>query len=233
MLVPEIWCRMRVAERDPRFLIESGYLEKVEDFTLDGRTVLASRLGYRISTLFVDHFLGRIFETPDSVFPPELLRPELQDMAMFAAGVDAIVETHRRVALNYFEDGSVDAACPPLRALLEIMAHGSYYGMGLDHPEIRGMFAREALLASDWYGERLRVKQQRDIALWQRHVRSLEEFRAAQQEFPPQDDIDFESRYALARAQLARVTSPAYLDELVGTIGADPFHGQVPASSPA
>jgi phosphoenolpyruvate carboxykinase (diphosphate) len=228
LLVPEIWCRMRVAERDPRSMIESGYLEKLDDFVFEGRTVLASRLGYRIGTLFVDHFLGRIFETPDSVFPLELLRPEMQDLALFAAGVDAIVESQRRVALNYFEDGSVGAACPPLRALLEIMAHGSYLGMGADHPEVRGMFSHEALIASDWYRERLRVKQQRDIELWQRHVRSLEEFRAAQQEFPAQDDIDFESRYALARGQLVRVTSPAYLDELVGTIGADPFHGQIP-----
>ena len=32
MLVPEIWCRMRVHERDPRFLIEKGLLERVEDF---------------------------------------------------------------------------------------------------------------------------------------------------------------------------------------------------------
>jgi phosphoenolpyruvate carboxykinase (diphosphate) len=228
MLVPEIWCRMRTAERDPRFLIASGHLEKIEDFTFEGRTVLASRLGYRITMAFVDHFLARIFETPDAVFPMEMLRAELQDAAMFAAGVDAIVESQRRVAMNYFEDGSFEAACPPLRALLEIMAHGSYYGMGVDHPEVRGMFTREALLASDWYAERLRTKQQRDIALWLRHVRALEQFRAAAQEFPAQDDINFEIRAALASAQLARVTSPAYLDELVGTIGADPFHGQVP-----
>ena len=229
-LVPEIWCRMRVAERDPRSMIAAGYLEKIDDFALDGRTVQASRLGYRISMAFVDHFLGRIFETPDAVFPLDLLRPELQDLQMFAAGVDAIVETQRRVALNYFEDGSVEAACPPLRALLEIMAHGSYNGKGADDPEIRAMFTRDALLASDWYNERLRVKQQRDIALWQRHVHALEEFRVAEQEFPPQDDIDFESRSALARAQLVRVTSPAYLDELVGTIGADPFHNQIPGT---
>jgi phosphoenolpyruvate carboxykinase (diphosphate) len=230
MLVPEIWCRMRTAERDPRFLIDSGYLEKIEDFILDGRTVLASRLGYRITMPFVDHFLGRIFETPDTVFPMEMLRPELQDGETFAAGVDAIVESQRRVAMNYFEDGSFEAACPPLRALLEIMAHGSYYGMGVEHPEVRGMFTREALLASEWYNERLRVKQQRDIALWLRHVRALEQFRAAEQEFPPQDDIDFDNRHSLARDQLARVTSPAYLEELVGTIGADPFHGQFPSS---
>ena len=34
MLVPEIWCRMRVHERDPQFLIANGYLEKVERFRL-------------------------------------------------------------------------------------------------------------------------------------------------------------------------------------------------------
>ena len=228
LLVPEIWCRMRTHERDPRRMIDLGFLERIEDFTFEGRAVLASRLGYRITMAFVDHYLGRIFETPDSVFPIEMLRPELQDAAMFAAGVDAIVESQRRVALNYFEDGSVEAACPPLRALLEIMAHGSYYGMGVDHPEVRGMFAREALLASDWYAERLRTKQQRDIALWLRHVRALEQFGAAEQEFAPQDAIDFENRLALARAQLARVSAAAYLEELTGTIGADPFHG--PAS---
>jgi phosphoenolpyruvate carboxykinase (diphosphate) len=227
LLVPEIWCRMRTHERDPRFLIDGGFLEKVEDFAFNGRVVLASRLGYRITMAFVDHYLGRIFETPDSVFPIEMLRPELQDGVMYAAGVDAIVESQRRVAANYFEDGSFEAACPPLRALLEIMAHGSYYGMGVEHPEVRAMFTRDALLASDWYAERLRTKQQRDIALWLRHVRALEQFRAAQQEFPPQNDIALEGRAALARGQLDRVSSATYLDELVGTIGADPFRGQI------
>ncbi len=95
MLVPELWCRMRVAERDPRFLIDNGFLEKVEDFEFEGRTVLASRLGYRITELFVDRFLGRIFEMPSAVFPEEMLRPEKQDLAMFATGVQAITEAQR------------------------------------------------------------------------------------------------------------------------------------------
>ena len=103
-----------------------------------------------------------------------MLRPEKQDLAQFAAGVDAIVETQTRVALQYFEDGSVDAACPPLKALLHIMAQGSYEGMGVDAPEIRGLFTREAMLASEWYRERLAVKQERDVALWTRHVAALE-----------------------------------------------------------
>ncbi|MGH9638606.1 MAG: hypothetical protein ACRD3Y_00970, partial [Bryobacteraceae bacterium] len=230
LLVPEIWCRMRVRERDPRHMIEHGHLEKVEDVTLRGRRVLASRLGYRISTLFVDHFLGRIFETPDAVFPPEFLRPDLQDLELFCAGVDAIVESQRVVAKNYFEDGSAEAACPPLRALLEIMAHGSYRGMAADAPGVRAMFTREALLASDWYRERLQMKQSRDVALWQRHIRALEEFRATRLNSP--EGIDVDERSALARAQLARVSSTAYLNELVGTIGADPFHCELPGAPP-
>jgi hypothetical protein len=213
LLIPEIWCRMRVHERDPEFLKAEGYLEQVCDFCLDGQTVLASRLGYRITEKFVDHFLGRIFETPDAVFPDTMLRPEKQDIAQFAAGVNAIVGTQTRVALQYFEDGSVDAACPPLKALLHIMAHGSYEGLGVDAPEIRDMFTREAMLRSHWYRERLETKQQRDIALWTRHVSSLEA-------------AGFAERLEETRSQLARVSAPAYLHEIEGTIGADPFHLQ-------
>ncbi len=229
MLVPELWCRMKPAERDPAFLIRSGYLEKVDDFEAGGRKVLASRLGYRITALFADQFLGRLFETPDGVFTEEMLRPEKQDPAAFATGVDAIVESQRRVALNYFEDGSVEAACPPLKALLHIMAHGVYEGMGVEHPELRAMFTREHLLESEWYHERLRVKQQRDIALWRRHIAALEAF-GATPAIAAGGQLDAAALLASARQQLARVDSAEYLGELTGTIGADPFHGQIPAA---
>jgi hypothetical protein len=228
LLVPEIWCRMRVSERDPEYLIHNGFLEKIEDFERDGRTVLASRLGYRITSLFVDRFLGRIFETPGTVFTQEMLRPELQDMDLFAAGVDAIVDSQRRVAANYFEDGSIEGACPPLKALLHIMACGHYEGKGVDDPRIRGLFTRESLLSSDWYHERLQVKQARDIALWQRHLKALEAFRSASEDGAFPDGLNLEDRLSAARAQLVRVSASAYLEELVGTIGADPFHGQMP-----
>ena len=211
MLVPEIWCRMTVAERDPAFLIANGYLEKVEDFDFQGRRILASRLGYRITSLFVDRFLGRLFETPDAVLTEAMLRPEKQDLESFADGVTAIVEAQRRVALEYFEDGSVEAACPPVKAVLYLMAHGAYEGMTVDDQRLRGLFTRESLLASDWYRDRLSAKQQREIQLWTRHVKALE---AAA-------DIDLAEPLAEARRQLDRVSSPRYLTELSGTIGAD------------
>ncbi len=224
LLVPEIWCRMRVAERDPEFLIANGFLEPVPDFCLDGRTVAASRLGYRITPLFVDRFLGRLFETPNAVFTEEMLCPEKQDIGQFAAGVDSIVATHTRVAQQYFDDGSIEGACPPLRALLHIMARGSFEGTALRDPQLRGMFGREALLASAWYRERLEVKQARDVALWRRHISALNEFRASG---APAPGLDLDSRLAEACRQLARASSPEYLAALEGTIGADPFHGQI------
>lgn len=209
LLVPEIWCRMQIAERDPAFLIQSGYLEKLADFDYAGRRVLASRLGYRITGLFAERYLGRIFENPDLVFSEEMLCPEKQDLAAFVAGVDAIVETQRRVAQNYFEDGSIENACPPLKAILYVMAEGQYNGMTLESPTLRDLFRRETVVASDWYQARLRKQQQRDVALWTRHVKTLEA-------------NDFEGQLAAARERLAHVSSPAYLEELNGTIGADP-----------
>jgi hypothetical protein len=114
--------------------------------------VLASRLGYRITAAFVDRFLGRIFEMPGAVFPEELLRPEKQDLGVFVAGRRSHLRSAAGVALNYFEDGSVEAACPPIKALLHIMALGITKGREVTRdPAIRAMFTREALLASDWY----------------------------------------------------------------------------------
>ena len=93
----------------------------------------------------------------------------------------------------------------------------------MDDPGLRALFTRESLLASDWYRERLETKQSRDIALWTRHLRALDEFAAGS---GASDGLDIECRLAESRKQLARVSAPSYLRELVGTIGADPFHGQ-------
>jgi phosphoenolpyruvate carboxykinase (diphosphate) len=227
MLVPEIWCRMRVHERDPLFMIEEGLLEGVHDFTFEGRTILASRLGYRITAQFVDRFLGRIFETPHVVFPEEMLRPEKQNLELFVMGVDSIVEAQRRVAGIYLEDGSVEGACPPLKALLHIMAHGSYEGMGINDARFRDLFRRDVVVKSDWYRERLVMKQRRDIQLWNRHVAALEHFQRQEKLTSAGAGFAVEERSLEARIELARVNSPAYLDELYGTIGADPFTGQI------
>jgi hypothetical protein len=107
------------------------------------------------------------------------------------------------------------------------MAHGSYQGKDAADPAIRALFTREALLASDWYQERLSVKQRRDVALWERHVRSLTEFLASPGHREEAQRLGIPRRLEHARAELERVRAPEYVKALVGTIGADPVHRPV------
>jgi hypothetical protein len=224
LLVPEVWCRLFPHERDPKRLIEAGHLEQLEDYDLGGRKVMASRLGFRITAKFVHTYFGRVFDNATAVFTDEILKPELQDPAVFADGVDNIVEAQQRVAEAYFTDGTIEDACPPLRALLHIMARGHFEGKDAAHPDVRALFTREALLASDWYHQRLVVKQQRDVSLWTRHVRSLTEFLARAGHRDEAGRLGIAGRLEHARAELERVSSHKYPAALVGTIGADPIH---------
>jgi phosphoenolpyruvate carboxykinase (diphosphate) len=224
LLVPEVWCRMTPEERRASYMIERGYLEKCEDFEYKGKPVLASRLGYRITEGFIGIFFGRIFNNPDVVFTPEMLRPELQSMEIFADGMDNIVSTQAAVAANYFLDGSIEQACPPLRALLHIMRDGHYQGKNVHHPEIRGLFTRESLLASDWYVERLRSQQRHDIESWSARVAYLERFANSHPDETRR--LSVSQRLAYARSQLSEAREPQYLDSLRGGIGRDSFRPQ-------
>jgi hypothetical protein len=232
LLIPEIWCRLFPHERDPKKLIEAGHLEKLEDYDFEGKRILVSRLGYRITSKFVHTFFGRVFDNPASVFTDKILRPETQDPAVFADGINNIVEAQERVAQMYFADGSIEDACPPLKAVLHIMAYGKWEGKDAQHPEVRALFTRESLLASDWYKERLKVKQLRDIQLWKRHVASLSEFLSLSSHRDEAVRLGISARLEHAKAELLRVSSDAYRKDLLGTIGADPIHKGTNASRP-
>jgi len=224
LLLPEVWCRMTPEERTPAFLIAHGYLEKCEDLEWEGRKILASRLGYRVTAKFGRVFLGRVFTHPHSIFTDAMLRPETQDLAVFADGMDNICVTHQRVAQSYFDDGTIALACPPLRALLAIMAHGkTSAGHGLDSPEVRKLFTRESLLASDWYAARLDAKQTGDIALWQRHVATLETFVAEPANADAVTRLNLRTRLSAAKAEAARVATKIYHASLIGTLGTQPL----------
>ncbi len=223
LLIPEIWTRLTADERDADYLLAQGYMEALEDFDHEGQKVLASRLGYRITEQFVHEFMGKIFDNPTAVLTEDILKPETQNLNDYVDGIQNIVETQQRVAQQYIDDGSVADACPPLQALLYIMATGDYQGKDLHHPEIRALFTKENLLASDWYLERLEVKQTKDIALWIRHVASLQNFSELENYADEVDRLNIKQRLLLAKDELERVKSPEYLEQMVGMIGADPL----------
>jgi hypothetical protein len=223
LLVPEIWSRMSVSERDPRYLIAEGYLERCVDIEHQGRTIPASRLGYRITMRFVLAFFGQMFNHPAALFTEEMLRPELQDRQIFVDGLDNILSTQKRVAQLYFSDRSIDLACPPLRALLHIMLEDTFEGKGLNHPEIRSLFTREAMLASEWYVKRLEARQRSDIKLWDRHVRSLSAFTAKSNYAEEAERLGVSERLAQAQKILDTVRAGDYANQLRGTIGVQPL----------
>ena len=229
LLIPELWCRLTPAERDPARLIAQGHFERCQDFIHGGRQVLASRLGYRMTAAFARQYFGRIFNCPHEVFPEEMLKPERQDPDVFAEGIENMVETHRRTAESYFQDGSVDLASPPLRALLHIMRDGHCEGRGVEDPEIRRLFTREHLLASSWYAERLSAQQELDVRLWRQHVRYLEGFLSQAAQADEAARLGIRERLVLARQRQAEAADPARLTSLAGTLGRQ----VLPVSPPA
>lgn len=222
LLVPEIWCRMTREERDPKYLIANGYLERCKDFEHDGKPVLASRLGYRITTRFVQVFFGRVLSNPTSVFDEELLRPELQDVAVFADGMDNIVGAMKSAAAHYFADGSVDDACPPLKALLHLMRDGTWEGQGAESPAFRALFDRETILKSDWYQARLQAKQQLDVITWEQHARYLEKFLTLANYSDVAVRLDVKGRLKRVTEFARESRDPGYASRFVGTLGAEP-----------
>ncbi|HEY6798460.1 MAG TPA: hypothetical protein VI248_27590 [Kineosporiaceae bacterium] len=224
LLVPELFARMTPEERDAGQLIAEGALERLTDLEHNGRPVLASRLGYRITDRFTARYLGRIFLHPEAVFTPEMLRPELQDSDVFAESVATIVATHERVARSYLRDGTISLAVPPLRALLEIMAgEGSTEGWTLGSPQFRELFTRDSVLSSSWYAQRLDARQSSALARSETGLAAIERFVSTPGNEEPSARLGMPARVEAARLETQRLSSPEYRAHLIGTLGNTPL----------
>ncbi len=221
ILVPEIWARLEPEDRDASQLIKNNSLEKLEDFEYNGETILASRLGYRINENFAFRCMNKLFDEPLAVFNEKMLKPELQDMEAYIDGIKNIVEAQQKVALRYFDEGSVNAAIPPLKILLHVMAYGHYNGKPLSDPELRREFNREYILQTDWYNERLELKQQKDIAFLNKQILYLKDFISDSNNYELVNGMNIKERLLKVEKALKHVESENYLEELTGTIGAD------------
>jgi hypothetical protein len=151
------------------------------------------------------------------VFNDQMLKPELQSMDDFVDGINNIAETHQKVAAAYIKDGSVEGAIPPLKALLYIMAEGTYEGKTAADPEIRGLFDREYVLGSDWYRQRLELYRDQEVKYLEREIAYLEKALKAD----TGQGANIQDSLSWCRREAIRIQRPDYLDMLVGTIGRD------------
>lgn len=165
--------------------------------------------------------MNKLFDEPLEVFNEKMLRPELQDMDAFVDGIKNIVEAQQKVALQYFNEGSVDAAIPPLKILLHIMAYGNYNGHDLNDPVLRKEFDREYVISSGWYRRRLELKQQKDAEFLKKQINYLNDFIADINNKELVMEMDINNRLNKTKSRLKHIESDAYLEELKGTIGAD------------
>ncbi|MDD4226841.1 MAG: hypothetical protein WCY58_04275 [Mariniphaga sp.] len=223
ILIPEIWARLEPEDRDAKNLIENNCLDKLEDFELNGEKILASRLGYRINKNFAFRCMNKLFDEPLEVFNEKMLKPELQSMEDYVDGIKNIVEAQQKVALQYFAEGSVNAAIPPLKILLHIMAYGHYNGKEISHPELRKEFERDYVIQTNWYKDRLKLKQEKDSNFLKKQIQYLNDFIAEETNQSLVETMHITKRLKTVKNRLEFVESNEYLEQLTGTIGADPL----------
>jgi hypothetical protein len=146
----------------------------------------------------------------------------MQDRAVFADGMDNIVQAMRHAAECYFADGSIAHAIPPLQALLHIMRDGTWEGHAAGAPEVRRLFTRDAMLKSEWYAARLEAQQRRDRQHWVRRAGYLEQFLARPNYADVAERCGIREKLAAARAAAAATREKSYIVKLAGTLGVDP-----------
>jgi head-tail adaptor len=152
-----------------------------------------------------------------------MLRPETQDLQVFIDSVDVMVSTHQRVAASYLADGTITSACPPVRALLQIMASGtSQEGYTLTDERFRALFTRQSVLDSDWYAARLDALQAQRVASAEAGIAEIEHFIEADADTAAAQRLSLSERLAAVRAARDHASTGAARQALIGSLGRQP-----------
>jgi len=85
------------------------------------------------------------------------------------------------------------------------------------------MFTREAVLASDWYAQRLDAKQAAASARANAGFAAIEKFVSTPGNEEPTARLDMPARVEAARVEAQRLASPEFREQLVGTAGNTPL----------
>jgi len=79
-------------------------------------------------------------------------------------------------------------------------------------------------MSSDWYRERLKLKQERDATLWKMNINYIEQKMEETSESETELWADLQGRIENAEQMFEWISSKSYLERLNGTLGADWIH---------
>jgi hypothetical protein len=83
------------------------------------------------------------------------------------------------------------------------------------------MFTQEYVLNSDWYNERLRRKQEYDLAHWQKNRTYFTNIISNTTNLTPEKLESLKQDLKEIEQRIEYYQSPKYLESLIGTIGKD------------
>jgi hypothetical protein len=102
------------------------------------------------------------------------------------------------------------------------MRDGRWQGLDASAPKFRALFTRESVIGSDWYQERLKAQQRRDVAHWQHQIQYLEKIVGKASYADIVGKLGLRERLATARFASAAAKAKDYPAKIAGTIGVDP-----------
>ncbi|MHB0898137.1 MAG: hypothetical protein ACYC1A_11360, partial [Spirochaetales bacterium] len=142
----------------------------------------------------------------------------------FVDGVENIAAAMEKSAKAYLEDGSISAAIPPLKAVLAVMATGSFEGKSIHDPELRRLFDRDYVVNSAWYKERLSAYQGQEIAYIEKSIAYIRTYLAEKAEPKSLSARRAQAELARAKERLEQLMAKGYLVFIDGSIGKDPLY---------
>jgi hypothetical protein len=93
----------------------------------------------------------------------------------------------------------------------------------ISDPELRKFFDREYIINSDWYKERLELKQRKDLQFYTKQINYLEEFVSNPSNVDIMSEMNIEDRLVKVKTKFEEASSQKYIESLIGTIGSDPL----------
>lgn len=234
--IKEVFARVGREELDVDRLLRLGYIAPepdVEGRDAGGRDVVSKGATYYYFTeRGMLEFFGRVFLTSDKTWSKEEIHPWEQNKDLYVQGKETLARYKKKIALEYFNDGSIDVASEPLRAVLHMMVYDEYrftppgaaepVVWTRESPEYRALFTGEAMLKSAEYRAALEESQRRDCLRLTEQARVLEEFVNENRESLPSAELQmYEGRLIRLKEKTGWVKTDAHLNHILGSIGAD------------